>query len=85
MVGRHQKLGFDLNAGMMLIWRGAVYHGADAVHALAGLSGSSTWFNRLNRAILSHRASARLLYPILKLGRRAALALRGKPLTPSLR
>lgn len=83
-VGQYQKLGFDLNAGMLFIWRGVPYHAADAVHALASLSGSSTRFNRLNRAILSHRASARLLYPVLKFGRRAALGLRGKPLIPSL-
>jgi predicted DCC family thiol-disulfide oxidoreductase YuxK len=84
IVGHYQRLGFDLNAGMLFVWRGVAYHGADAVYALAGLSSASTAFNRLNRAILSHRASARLLYPLLKLGRRAALMLRGKPLIPSL-
>ena len=38
IVSDYRKLGYDLNAGMLFIWRGAAYHGADAVHALAGFA-----------------------------------------------
>jgi predicted DCC family thiol-disulfide oxidoreductase YuxK len=79
-VARYRRLGFDLDEGMLFVWRGKVHHGADAVHVLAGLSSRSTWFNRLNRAIFSSPAATTALYPLLKLGRRATLFLRGKGL-----
>jgi predicted DCC family thiol-disulfide oxidoreductase YuxK len=72
--------GFDLNEGMLFVYQGKVYHGSDAVHVLAGLSSSATWFNRLNRAIFSSRIASTALYPLLKLGRRATLLARGKGL-----
>ena len=72
--------GFDLNEGILFVYQGKVYHGSDAVHVLAGLSSSATWFNRLNRAIFSSRLASMALYPLLKLGRRATLLARGKGL-----
>jgi len=85
-VRRYWRDGYDLNEGMLFVYRGQIYHGSDAVHVLAGLSGSSSWFNRFNRAIFSHRAVSTLLYPLLKLGRRVTLLARGKGLIdqPSL-
>jgi predicted DCC family thiol-disulfide oxidoreductase YuxK len=79
-VGQYQKLGYDLNEGMLFVWRGEVYHGSDAVHVLAGLSSPTSWFNHFNRAILTSRTMSTLLYPFLKLGRRITLLLRGKGL-----
>jgi hypothetical protein len=77
-VAQYQRQGFDLDEGMLFVWRGKVYHGSDAVHILAGLSSATTWFNCLNRVIFAHRATAVVLYPLLKLGRRATLLMRGK-------
>jgi predicted DCC family thiol-disulfide oxidoreductase YuxK len=85
-VERYWRQGYDLNEGMLFVYRGKVYHGSDAVHVLAGLSSSTSWFNRLNRSIFSNRTASTVLYPLLKLGRRAALLARGKGLIsePSL-
>ena len=70
--------GYDLDEGMLFVYRGGVYHGAEAIHVLASLSSETGWLNRLNRAVLSRQGAAKVLYPVLKLGRRATLALRGK-------
>lgn len=70
--------GYDLDQGMVFIHGGRIHHGADAVHALALLTSSSTLFNRLNASILSNATAARVLYPWLKVGRRVTLWARGR-------
>jgi predicted DCC family thiol-disulfide oxidoreductase YuxK len=72
--------GFDLDQGMLFLHKGRIYHGADAIHALALLSSRSSLLNRLNATILSNATSARLLYPWLKAGRRITLWARGRRL-----
>lgn len=72
------RQGYDLNSGMLFVHRGQVWHGADAIHMLASLSSEHGAFNRLNARVFSSRRTASLLYPLLKLGRRATLALRGR-------
>lgn len=79
-IAEYRSQGYDLNEGMLFVWSGRVHHGSDAVHVLSGLSTDTGWFNRLNRAVFSSRAAATLLYPLLKLGRRATLFARGKSL-----
>lgn len=72
--------GYDLDEGMVFSYRGRIYHGSDAVNALALLASPSTLFNKLNASILSRPATARLLYPWLKAGRRLTLWVRGRGL-----
>ena len=72
--------GYDLNQGMLFVHGGRTYHGDEAINVLASLSSDSTVFNRINGLVLSNRKSAELLYPLLKLGRRFVLLLRGKKL-----
>lgn len=72
--------GYDLNEGMLFVYKGKAYYGSDAVHVLAGLSSPISWFNRLNRTIFSNRAASAVLYPLLKIGRRLTLFARGKTL-----
>lgn len=72
--------GYDLNRGMLFVHAGRIYHGDEAINVLASLSGDSTIFNRINGLVLSNAQTARLVYPLLKLGRRIVLALRGKKL-----
>ena len=85
-VERFWRQGYDLNEGMLFVYRGEVYHGSDAVFVLAGLSSSTSWFNRFNRAIFSNRTVSTVLFPLLKLGRRITLLARGRGLIsePSL-
>lgn len=79
-VERFWHEGYDLNQGMLFIHKGRVYHGDEAINVLASLSSNSTIFNRINGAVLSNVQTARVLYPLLKLGRRFVLLVRGKKL-----
>ncbi|HVW73634.1 MAG TPA: DCC1-like thiol-disulfide oxidoreductase family protein [Rhizomicrobium sp.] len=79
-VAHYWSQGYDLNEGMLFVYRGRVYHGHDAVHMLALLSSGSSAFNRLNQVLLSNRKVAAAVYPLLKLGRRLVLVLRNKTL-----
>ncbi|MCB2073699.1 MAG: DUF393 domain-containing protein [Novosphingobium sp.] len=82
-IGEYWSQGYDLNEGMLFVHRGIVLFGADAIHALAGLSSTSAFLSRLNRLIFSNRFVARALYPFMKLGRRVTLfLLRRKMLDP---
>ncbi|OWK20904.1 hypothetical protein AJ88_24200 [Mesorhizobium amorphae CCBAU 01583] len=78
-----QRQGFDLNEGMLFVFEDHVYYGDEAVNLLAILSSSSSLFGWLNRAILSNRTAAWLIYPMLKIGRRVTLRLRGRSLIPA--
>lgn len=77
-VAAYWREGYDLDEGMLFVHEGRVFYGAEAVHVLAGLSSGTGWFNRLNKLALSNAGAARAIYPLLKLGRRATLLLRGK-------
>ncbi len=70
--------GYDLNEGMLFVYRDQVYHGSEAVHMLANLSGSNDTINRINARLFSSRRAATLLYPLLKFGRRITLMARGR-------
>ncbi|GGL71743.1 thiol-disulfide oxidoreductase DCC family protein [Wenxinia marina] len=73
-----QRQGYDLNEGMLFVHNGTVHHGADAVHKMALLSSSSGLANRMNQVVLSNGTLARLIYPVLKAGRRITLLARGR-------
>lgn len=77
-VAEYWQRGYDLDEGMLFVYRGRVYHGAGAIHMLAGLSSRHGALNRLNAFLFAHERVARLAYPLLKLGRRATLAIRGR-------
>ena len=79
-IAHYQQQGFDLDQSMLLVMGGVVHAGADAMHVMAACSTSSGCFNRCNRWIFSSRRLSRLMYPILRAGRRLALLLLGVPL-----
>lgn len=70
--------GLDLDEGMVLRMDGRLYHGDACIHRLALMSSPSGGFNRLNRLIFSSPTASRLLYPVLRTGRNAALRLLGR-------
>jgi predicted DCC family thiol-disulfide oxidoreductase YuxK len=70
--------GLDLDIGMVVKWRGRLYHGPDAMHVLALLGAEGTVFGRINRALFTRPALARRIYPALVAGRRATLRLLGR-------
>lgn len=79
-VSEYQRQGYDLNEGMLFAWKGAIYHGSEALYLLGSLSSSVGWFNKLNAVLFANKRLSAALYPLLKLGRRIALFLRGKSL-----
>ncbi len=79
-IANYQQQGFDLDQGMLVVLGDAVHTGADAMQVLALCSTVSDWFNRCNAWIFASRLRARLLYPLLRAGRRIALLMLGIPL-----
>ena len=72
------RLGLDMNEGLILKINGEYYHGADAINRLALLTTSGGMFNRINYYVFRSRFLSRMLYPILRTGRNLLLILLGK-------
>lgn len=72
------RAGYDLDEGMVLKAGDRIYHGADCIHALALMSSDSGLFNKLNAWVFRSPARSKILYPILRAGRNAALQLLGR-------
>ena len=83
LVEEARALPCDLNEGMVLKMRGRFFCGAEALHALALLADSRKPFGALNRLLFRSRTASRLAYPVLKLGRRALLKIKGAPMIDS--
>lgn len=78
-VQRLVSLGYDLNEGMIAIYGGKIYYGSDATVLISTMTQVRGPFGRLIALMLRNPARARFLYPFLKAGRRAALAILGRP------
>lgn len=72
------EAGFDLDDGMVVLWRGERYYGADAVHVIAMLSDDGGLGNRVQRRLFRSPRLAGALYPWLVRGRRLWLHLSGR-------
>lgn len=70
--------GYDLDEGMVLLYGGRIYHGADCINMLALLSSRSGMFNKVNAAIFRQPTLSRVLYPVLRTGRNLLLRLLGR-------
>ena len=79
-IEQYVSAGYELDEGMLVVADGQVQAGADAVHWLALHSPADTLIEKLYSAVFRRKALAHGLYPLAKLGRRAWLALRGRPL-----
>lgn len=78
LVEEVRRLGYNVDEGMVLKLNGRYYHGADCIHALALLTTSAGWFNRINSFAFRSRAFSRVVYPILRAGRNFTLRLLGR-------
>lgn len=70
-----KRLGFDLDEGMVLVYRGEVYHGDACIHMLALLSDASNPLSRFIAWLFRSRSVARVLYPVMRAGRNFTLRL----------
>jgi predicted DCC family thiol-disulfide oxidoreductase YuxK len=73
-----KRYGLDLNEGMIADIDGEIHHGSDAIWMLSLLSNESGILNRVLAAVFSSRSIARILYPLMRLGRRVALFSLGR-------
>lgn len=73
------KKGYDLNAGIIVIYNNTFYHGAEAVNLLALLSSPVGLFNRLNAWLFKYKLTTTLCYPLMVAVRNALLFIRGIP------
>ena len=78
LVEEARQRGYEVDTGMVLKLDGRYYHGGDCIHALALLTTSSGFFNRMNRALFRSRTFSRIVYPVLRTGRNVTLRLLGR-------
>ena len=69
--------GLDIDQGMVLKFKDAIYYGPDAVHMLTLLSTPSGFFNRVNYYVFSTKLGAAIFYPMGKAFRNLLLKLLG--------
>jgi predicted DCC family thiol-disulfide oxidoreductase YuxK len=77
--------GLDINEGMSVVHGGEVYFGEDAVVFISSVTRTNAITGKLIARLLGNKWRARLLYPILKAGRRLTLAILGVSLISSPR
>jgi predicted DCC family thiol-disulfide oxidoreductase YuxK len=71
--------GYDLNTGIVVIYKQQYYHGKDAVSMLALLSSKVNWFNKLAAVIFKYKQLTSILYPVFRAIRNCILWLRNIP------
>jgi len=71
------RLGLDIDQGMVLKFKDAIYYGPDAIHMLTLLSTPSGIFNRINYYVFSTKVGSQIFYPIGKAFRALILKLFG--------
>ena len=77
LVRQAKEAGLDLDEGMVVVYQGKLYHGADALNLMARLA-PQRGFGRLNRLLFANPTIARLTYPVLRAGRNTLLRLLGR-------
>jgi len=78
LVQKARDAGLDLNDGMVVIHKGKLYHGADALNLMARLAPAEGFTNRVNRLLFSNTTVAHVSYPLLRAGRNTLLRLLGR-------
>ena len=73
-----RELGLDLNDGMLAVYAGRAYYGAEAMNLLSTLTSRSGLLNCAIAAAFRSEPAARALYPFMRAGRGAALRLLGR-------
>ena len=76
--------GLDLDEGMVVKIDDRMYSGAEAIHVLASVSTKFGMFNRINGFIFRSARLSRLIYPLMRTCRNAALKILGRKKISSL-
>lgn len=78
LVSECAALGYNLNDGMLAVYSGRTYFGADAIRLLSQLTTASGTLNAAMAHVLKQPAMARFFYPIMRSGRAVTLKLLGR-------
>lgn len=70
------RLGLNLDEGMVIKFKNTCYQGADALHIMAMLGTDSGWFNRINACMFRSKTLSALFYPSFRSARNLLLKLR---------
>lgn len=71
------KLGLNIDEGMVIKLKDTIYHGADALHMMALIGSNSGVFNRINYFFFRSKILSKSCYPVLKGIRNLFLKLMG--------
>ena len=71
--------GYDVNEGMVVLNRGQVHHGDEAMHVLALMSTRSGLFNAVTSWVFAREGWSRRTYPVFRFFRQATLKVLGRP------
>lgn len=71
---------YNLNTGMVFIYQNHLYHKDECVHILALLAEKKNLFNKLLFLSFRNKHISKIIYSILRAGRRLWLLIRGIPL-----
>ena len=77
LVSEITKAGLDLDKGIVIKIDEIMYHGSDAMYALACIGSKYGILNKLNYYFLRSKIISRILYPILRLCRNFLLKIMG--------
>ncbi len=75
-----KSLNLDINEGMIVYFRNKLYYGHDAINIISILGNKNSIKNKLAISIFKNKLISKMLYPILKIGRRIILIILGKKL-----
>lgn len=78
LVGELRKKGCDIEEGMILVFDGRRHQGEAAMMVLEAMTTGDDWFNRFARWFSSNPTRVRILYPWLRMLRRAAIWIKSK-------
>tara|TARA_B100000029_G_C17600922_1_gene965732 strand:- start:4830 stop:5234 length:405 start_codon:yes stop_codon:yes gene_type:complete len=68
-----QSINIDINEGMIVVFDKKIYYGYDAINIISILGKRDSLKNRIVISIFKYRIVSKILYPLLKLGRRVLL------------
>jgi len=71
--------GLDLDDGMVLKYKGKLYHGQKALMLMARLGARKNWFNRMNSLLFQGETLSRIGYPPMRAIRNLLLRMKGVP------
>ncbi|MFK7903014.1 MAG: DCC1-like thiol-disulfide oxidoreductase family protein [Nitratireductor sp.] len=67
----------NLDQGMVVKYKGALYQGEDALYLMAKLGAEEGWFNRVNNTLYKSKFLVKVSYPFMKSARNMALKFKG--------